>query len=100
MAIEKINSVTPAIHAAPMADEKKSIKKENIVDEEKSMSMNTKLGLCAAAAVAIGGIILYARKGKAPKSSSNVPGTGGGGRPQPLLQLLLRLLPVLQCLSL
>ncbi len=76
MAIEKINSIAPTIHNKSVSFGSAEEKPEVKVDEEKSMSMNSKIGLCAAAAIAIGGIILYAKKGKAPKS---VTTAGGGG---------------------
>ncbi|MCM1010297.1 MAG: hypothetical protein NC390_05425 [Fusobacterium sp.] len=79
MSIEKINAALPLKQKISFKGTETSEPKEVQVDEEKSSSMSKKVGLCAAAAIAIGGIILYARKGKAPKSSSNVPTAGGGG---------------------
>lgn len=79
MSIEKVNTAMPVIRNLPFKGEEILASKEVEVDEEKSSSMSKKIGLCAAAAVAIGGIILYARKGRTPKTSSGVSTAGGGG---------------------
>lgn len=84
MSIEKVNTAMPVTRNLSFKGEEAAAPKEVEVDEEKSSSMNKKIGLCAAAAIAIGGIIYFAKRGKAP---SNVPSTG---RPQPRLQRLLR----------
>ncbi len=73
MSIEKINSALQVKFGSMPESQKKSEKPEIATDEEKSSSMNKKIGLCAAAAIAIGGIILYARKGR------GVSTAGGGG---------------------
>lgn len=76
MSIEKVNTAMPVTRNLSFKGEEAAAPKEVEVDEEKSSSMNKKIGLCAAAAIAIGGIIYFAKRGKAP---SNVPSTGGGG---------------------
>ena len=98
MSIEKINAALPVKQMVSFKGSEGSAAQEIPSDEEKSLSMKKMVGLGALAAITIGGIILYARKGKAPKTSSNVSATGGGGRPHPFN---LRLLPFLmrQCLK-
>ena len=98
MSIEKINAALPAKQSVSFKGSEGSAIPETSSDEEKSLSMKKMVGLGALAAITIGGIILYARKGKAPKTSSNVSATGGGGGPHPFN---LRLLPFLmrQCLN-
>ena len=91
MSIEKINAALPAKQSVSFKGSEGSAIPETSSDEEKSLSMKKMVGLGALAAITIGGIILYARKGKTPKTSSNVSTAGGGGRPRPLN---LRLLPV------
>lgn len=101
MSVDKINATLPVTKSLSFKGDEVSIPKEVEVDEEKSSSMSKKIGLCAAAAIAIGGIILYARRGKVSKTPTSVTTAGGGGRPQQLLQRLLRrLVPVRLCLSL
>ena len=79
MSIEKINAALPAKQSVSFKGSEGSAIPETSSDEEKSLSMKKMVGLGALAAITIGGIILYARKGKAPKTSSNVSATGGGG---------------------
>ncbi len=79
MSIEKINAALPVKQMVSFKGSEGSAAQEIPSDEEKSLSMKKMVGLGALAAITIGGIILYARKGKAPKTSSNVSATGGGG---------------------
>lgn len=79
MSVEKINAALPLNKNLSFKGAEVSDSKEPAADEEKSLSMKKMVGLGALAAITIGGIILYARKGKAPKTSSNVSATGGGG---------------------
>ena len=79
MSIEKINAALPAKQSASFKGSEGSAIPETPSDEEKSLSMKKMVGLGALAAITIGGIILYARKGKTPKTSSNVSTAGGGG---------------------
>ena len=79
MSIEKINVALPMKQRVSFKGSEGSAIPETPSDEEKSLSMKKMVGLGALAAITIGGIILYARKGKAPKTSSNVSATGGGG---------------------
>lgn len=79
MSIEKINAALPVKQMVSFKGSESSAAQEIPSDEEKSLSMKKMVGLGALAAITIGGIILYARKGKAPKTSSNVSATGGGG---------------------
>ena len=81
MSVEKINAALPLNKNLSFKGAEVSDSKEPAADEEKSLSMKKMVGLGALAAITIGGIILYARKGKAPKTSSNVSATGGGGAP-------------------
>ena len=79
MSVEKINAALPVKQMVSFKGSESSAAQEIPSDEEKSLSMKKMVGLGALAAITIGGIILYARKGKAPKTSSNVSATGGGG---------------------
>ena len=79
MSIEKINAALPAKQSVSFKGSEGSAIPETSSDEEKSLSMKKMVGLGALAAITIGGIILYARKGKTPKTSSNVSTAGGGG---------------------
>ena len=83
MSIEKINAALPAKQSVSFKGSEGSAIPETSSDEEKSLSMKKMVGLGALAAITIGGIILYARKGKTPKTSSNVSTAGGGGAPPP-----------------
>ena len=78
MSVEKINAALPLNKNLSFKGAEVSDSKEPAADEEKSLSMKKMVGLGALAAITIGGIILYARKGRTPKTSSAVSTAGGG----------------------
>ena len=71
MAIEKINGLNPINLKVPFKGSAEEKVKPAEADSEKSNAMKYMVGLGAAAALVIGGI-MYARRGKAPKGSEKV----------------------------
>ncbi len=71
MAIEKINGLNPINLKVPFKGSAEEKVKPAEADSEKSNAMKYMVGLGAAAALVIGGI-MYVRRGKAPKGSEKV----------------------------
>ncbi len=88
-----VNKITFKSNTPFVEQNKNEINKtETPIDKEKSHAMEKMLGLGAAAAIAIGGIYYYVKRGKAPKGGSSsiptpTPSTSGTGEAAPAAKI-------------